>query len=167
MSEEACAKRFYRWGIPKPDRRATRVKGWDSSAVQQADRTACIGWGEMVRSGYKAKQHPNALPTPTRPRRSATAVLEDEFVELAEAWQRDTRYYSITSKKIAHPAYLRIIGMGMPVLPLVLQSLQEKPAHWFSALHAITNSDPAINASNPSEARDAWLAWGREHHYIT
>lgn len=166
MPEEPCAKRFYRWGARKLDRRTdlkADLKEWGTSARQQADRTGCIGWGEIARSGYKAKQHPTALPN--RPRRST--ALRDEFVTLAEAWQRDTRHYSITSKKIVHPAYLRIISMGMPVVPLVLRSLQENPAHWFSALHAITNSNPAVNATNPSEAREAWLAWGREHHYIT
>jgi hypothetical protein len=165
MPEDTCAKRFYRWGVSKPDRRSGSAKDWGASRPQQADRAACIGWGEMVRSGYKAKQHPHALPT--RPRRSPAEALREEFFELAATWQRDTRHYSITSKKIVHPAYLRIIGMGKPVVPLVLQSLQEKPAHWFSALRAITNSDPAFTASNPSEAREAWLAWGREHHYIT
>lgn len=158
MSEDSCTKRFYRWGPPAADRRQVRIKEW--GGVIQETHAGCIGWGELVRSTYQAK--PRSSPMP-RPRDLA---LKAEFASLAETWRRDTRHYSITSQKVVHPAYLRIIAMGQAAVPLILQSLQERPAHWFSALHAITNADPALNASNPSEARDAWLEWGRAQHFI-
>jgi hypothetical protein len=69
-------------------------------------------------------------------------------------------------KKITHPAYFRIVGMGKAVVPLLLEALRDQPAHWFTALRATTNVDPSPRDANPSEARDAWLRWGRANGWI-
>jgi hypothetical protein len=92
--------------------------------------------------------------------------LRLEFEALAEPWQRDTRHLSQISKKILHPAYFRIIGMGEPVIPLLLEALRDRPAHWFAALKATANLDPVTPGSNPSAAREAWLKWGRSKGLI-
>ncbi len=42
----------------------------------------------------------------------------------------------------ARPAYQEIIGLGPAVVPLVLRELEQRPAHWFSALRALTGADP-------------------------
>ena len=34
--------------------------------------------------------------------------------------------------------YQRIIGMGLPVVPLILEELEREPDQWFWALEAIT-----------------------------
>ncbi len=92
--------------------------------------------------------------------------LREEFTSLADRWQRDTRHLSIVSQKIIHPAYLQIIGMGQPVIPLILGALRDKPAHWFAALRALAKTDPAPEGSNPNAARQAWLNWGKRHGFI-
>lgn len=88
-------------------------------------------------------------------------ALREEFAGLANQWRSETQHLSLVSKKIAHPAYLRIIGMGKPVIPLLLEELRDRPAHWFVALKSTANVDPVPGGANPSQARDAWLAWGR------
>ena len=89
-----------------------------------------------------------------------------EFDALSKRWHKDTRHVSLISEKIIHPAYLRIIGMGEAAIPLLLAALRERPAHWFTALRAITNTDPASFSDSPSMARDAWINWGILEGYI-
>ena len=98
--------------------------------------------------------------------RAKTESIRPEFARLAEEWRMDTQHLSQISKKVLHPAYFRIMGMGEPVTPLLLEALRDRPAHWFAALRAITNIDPVSPGSNPSAARDAWLDWGRKHGLI-
>jgi hypothetical protein len=64
--------------------------------------------------------------------------------------------------------YQRIIGMGMPVVPLILEELEREPDQWFWALEAITEENPV-----PTEANGvvrlmakAWVDWGREQGYL-
>jgi hypothetical protein len=95
-----------------------------------------------------------------------TEKLRPEFNELANLWIQETRHLSLISKKIIHPAYFRIMGMGKPVLPLLLSALRDRPAHWFAALRAVANADPAPSDGNASQARQAWLEWARSHRYI-
>jgi hypothetical protein len=92
--------------------------------------------------------------------------LRSEFNTLSEQWRRDTQHLSLISKKVAHPGYLRIIGMGEAAVPLLLEALRNKPAHWFAALKAITNFDPVPTGSNPSAARELWINWGMEQGLI-
>jgi hypothetical protein len=56
--------------------------------------------------------------------------------------------------------------MGKPVVPLLLESLRDSPTHWFAALRATANVDPCAVDANPSQAREAWLSWGRALGYI-
>ena len=92
--------------------------------------------------------------------------LRAEFEELAEQWLCDTRHLSQVSKKITHPAFLRIIGMGEAAIPLILGALRDKPAHWFTALRATANTDPSQPDDTPSQARESWITWGISKGYI-
>jgi hypothetical protein len=98
--------------------------------------------------------------------RSQSERLRPEFEALAAQWRRDTQHLSQISKMVVHPCYLRIIGMGEPALPLLLEELRDRPAHWFVALQSIANTDPTPKGSSPAVARDLWLAWGRTQGYI-
>jgi hypothetical protein len=89
-----------------------------------------------------------------------------EFEALSKTWQHDIKYSSLVSKKLIHPAFLRIVGMGEPVIPLILEALRDRPTHWFAALRATANIDPVPLNANPSEARRIWLEWGRSKGYI-
>src|SRR5437667_12484653 len=50
-----------------------------------------------------------------------------EFTVLAEEWARATRHLSLVQKKIVHPAYFRIVGMGEAAVPLLLEALRDRP----------------------------------------
>jgi hypothetical protein len=65
---------------------------------------------------------------------------------------------------IRHPAYLEIIDLGEPVVPLLLDELQREPDFWFAALQKITGADPVpkTSAGKIKEMAKAWLDWGRD-----
>lgn len=60
-----------------------------------------------------------------------TVELETTFLQLTEQWQCETGMLSVVSKISMHPAYQRIIGMGQPVVPLIMRELEREPDHWF------------------------------------
>ncbi len=95
-----------------------------------------------------------------------SASLAQTFQELVDRWREETLFFSFDLQKAMHPDYQKIIGMGRPAIPLILNELKQRPGHWFWALNAITQEDPARGAESFQEAVDAWLTWGRERGYI-
>jgi hypothetical protein len=78
---------------------------------------------------------------------------------------------SITTKAIAHPSYLRIIGLardstGREIERLLLRELEAEPDHWFAALTAITGEDPVRPQDDFDETVEAWLKWGHNEGII-
>jgi hypothetical protein len=137
---------------------------------------ACDGWPYSVRSVYDHRKRVvkelkwlRRTRTQNRLASAASAKAEKlrvEFETLALQWRRETRHLSLVQKKITHPAYFRIVGMGGPVVPLLLEALRDRPAHWFAALRATANVDPCPPDANPAAARKAWLQWGRSQGLI-
>ncbi len=87
---------------------------------------------------------------------------ERVFHELAARWRDETRYSSSLREIVQHDAYQKIIGMGRAVLPLLLAELEKPdPAHWGSALSAITGAQPVPEeaAGRPDRIALAWLEW--------
>jgi len=97
---------------------------------------------------------------------TATHDLEVTFRRLADTWLDETGHFSVVRQMVAHPAYQQIVGLGTPVIPLILRELQREPAPWFSALRSLTAVDPTRPGSNFDQAREAWLRWGRERGYL-
>ncbi len=102
------------------------------------------------------------------PSKAPRALSADEaaFRALAAQWRAETQYLSSVSKMVRHPVYQRIIGMGLPTVPLILKDLQQTNDHWLVALHLITGEDPAPTAATFGEAVQAWLQWGRQKGYL-
>jgi hypothetical protein len=75
---------------------------------------------------------------------------------------------SSSTELVLNSAYQQIVGMGRSALPLILRSLSSQGGHWFWALKHISGEDPLSpeDAGNYEKNREAWLAWGREHHYL-
>lgn len=111
-------------------------------------------------------EYPNTKEIRVLATRVRADELRVEFEALTKKWLRETRHLSLVARKITHPAYLRIIGMGEAAIPLILEALRDKPAHWFVALRATTNLDPSHLDDSPLEARDAWIGWGIKEGYI-
>lgn len=97
---------------------------------------------------------------------SETSDIENTFRDLAKQWRSDTVMLSSVTKKVMHPAYQQIIGMGREALPFILRDLEHKRGHWLWALHAITREDPAQPDDNFDAAVEAWLEWGKVQGFI-
>lgn len=93
--------------------------------------------------------------------------LESTFLELAEEWRLGVAETSSYSEMVSHPAYLRIISLGVKAIPLIFRELQREPDHWFLALHILTGADPVRPESRARlrEMAEDWLGWGRLHGY--
>ena len=97
---------------------------------------------------------------------SSSGDLASRFQELAETWRRETGIMSFLERRLLHPAYQRIVGMGWPAVPLILAELERRPDHWIWALQAITGEEPAKGAASFPDAVKAWLEWGRKRGLI-
>ncbi len=93
--------------------------------------------------------------------------LEETFFQLAQQWRQETGMMSLVTKMVMHPAYQRIIGMGQPVVPLILRELEREPDHWFWALQSITGANPVEpeQRGRLTQMALAWIQWGKEHGY--
>lgn len=95
--------------------------------------------------------------------------FEVQFRTLRDEWVADIRYSSSGTEIVNHVAYLRIIAMGMAVVPLILQELRKRVDHWFWALFIITGHDPVPleDRGNLEKMRDAWLQWADSQTFST
>ena len=153
------------WGSPKRPQ-------WVSLSDHRARTLECEAWGKhtAMRVGRELILDAQWVPASavstrvTEPYllRLRSETVRQEFTQLAEQWRRETQHLSLISRKVAHPAYFRIVGMGEAVVPLLLEALRDRPAHWFAALRATANADPATSGASPSAMRAAWLKWGAE-----
>lgn len=91
---------------------------------------------------------------------------ERRFRRLVDQWRKETEHISSIAKASMHPAYQRIIGMGYDAIPYLLRELRQDPDHWFWALNAITEQDPAQSEDTFDGAVNAWLKWGRENGHL-
>lgn len=93
---------------------------------------------------------------------------EELFNLLVQEWKSETGMMSLTTQKVNHPAYQKIISMGQPVIPLILRELELESDHWFWALRAITNVNPVKpeQQGNMKRMAQAWLNWGKEQGYL-
>ena len=82
------------------------------------------------------------------------------FRRHADKWRDETMHLSSLSRRFLHPSYLRIISLGEPVLPFLLEELKDRPDHWLVALNAITEHDPAALGATFNDAVAAWIEWG-------
>lgn len=105
----------------------------------------------------------------TAPERLAERLLTAErFHRLAAEWKAQAGYLSDSRRMVMLRPYQAIIGMGLPVVPLILEDLRAEPHHWYWALEAITGEDPVpVNVDGDMRIiREAWLDWGRREGLI-
>ena len=93
--------------------------------------------------------------------------LDQKFANLAAQWRQETRHLSLMSDIVINMAYQKIIGMGTPVVELILQDLKRQPDHWFWALRSITGENPVEpnDRGRVGQMAEAWLEWGRQNGY--
>lgn len=100
-----------------------------------------------------------------RPLTQQSREFKEIFLRLVDQWRKERPAASSSiAEIIACPSYLRIIGMGPKVMPLIIEQMEREgddPDHWCAALEAVTGEDPV-----PEEAQgdnvgiaQAWIAW--------
>jgi hypothetical protein len=99
---------------------------------------------------------------------SSPTSIRERFQRLSAEWKEQSRYLSNTAQMAMLTPYQRIIGMGLPVVPLILEELQREPDQWFWALEAITEQDPVPPeaAGKVQRMAQAWIEWGQQQGYI-
>ena len=105
-----------------------------------------------------------ASPPQTQP----TTEMRDRFRRLAAEWKEQSRCLSNTAQMAMLRPYQRIIGMGWPAVPLILDELRRDPDQWFWALEAITEENPVPPeaAGQVRRSADAWVEWGRDRGLV-
>lgn len=115
-----------------------------------------------------SKDKPSSPASAEQAQSKRESNLEKKFHEWAAEWKRETGHLSVAGQIAKHPAYRRIIDMGEPAIPLILDDLREEPNHWFLALSAISNEAPEVAESDKGDMRaisEAWIQWGRDRGY--
>src|SRR5262249_7899620 len=79
------------------------------------------------------------------------------FRHLADEWYEETGGLSILSKRIAHPAYHKVMAMGRDALPFLFRELRDTPEYWFWALHCITRESPVRTGATFDQTVEDWL----------
>ena len=95
-------------------------------------------------------------------------ALEAQFNKLAAKWKEETGVFGTTYQKIINDAYLDIIALGKDVVPFILKDLENGPAHWHTALKALTKENPVPDEdlNKSKKIRESWLAWGRDNNFV-
>jgi hypothetical protein len=90
-----------------------------------------------------------------------------KFEEFATQVEEDCKHLSSPSQIAMHPSYQKIIGMGEPIIPLLIQKLDESPVMWFWALNAISEVNPVPKAhkGNIKLMIKDWKNWVNSKRY--
>ena len=89
-------------------------------------------------------------------RRAKFGLLADELQDAAGV-------VSSTRRLTRHPAYVGILALGQPAIPLLLERLKAgrvRPV-WMRLLASLTSFQPGAGADTVEEAAVAWIQWGK------
>jgi hypothetical protein len=88
-------------------------------------------------------------------------------LNLVSEWRRTRGHSSKIKDLVLNIAYQKIIGMGEPAIPYILEEFERQPEHWSWALSAITGEDPVPGHARGKlkETAEVWLQWGRDKGY--
>jgi hypothetical protein len=90
------------------------------------------------------------------------------FTQLCTLWKEETSFSSSLTEICSNMNYLKIIGIGFPAIPLILDDLAKTFAPWFIALEAISRENPVPPEieGNFEEMAKLWLLWGQSKKII-
>ncbi|GAA3809350.1 hypothetical protein GCM10023083_50120 [Streptomyces phyllanthi] len=93
--------------------------------------------------------------------------VQSRFRKHFDEWYSETEFVSSVAESVMHPAFQRIIGLGLQGIPLVLNQLMATGAsEWFWALSSIVGEDVAEGCDDTREAAAKWLSWGESMGYV-
>jgi hypothetical protein len=113
------------------------------------------------------RQPTRQAPVPLMERREAAMELRAEFDALADEWERHRQkiwYSSNIRDYLDHPAVRKLVGLGRPAIPLIIERYKKDQLPWGFVLQEITGvkiiEDP--NRFNPDEVKRRWVEWWEE-----
>jgi hypothetical protein len=141
---------------------------WDVELGRIVDRVRSKEVPQTGPTFVKLRTTPVARkePNPVQPYPYSSDEVQEIFEPLAERWEVETEFLSMTPQITGHPAYFEIVGLGPPAVPLILERLKKSTRLWFQALVAMTRENPAATAESHSAAAAAWLEWGRSRGLV-
>ncbi|MHC5538452.1 hypothetical protein ACYOEI_09505 [Singulisphaera rosea] len=95
-------------------------------------------------------------------------IMAERFRRHAAEWKQESHHLSNPVQIAMLKPYQRIIGMGPPVVPMILEELSREPNQWFWALEAITAQNP-VPPEVLGEVRlmaEAWIQWGERQDVL-
>lgn len=95
-----------------------------------------------------------------------TPEEQERFDNLYKRWHEETVFHSSVRVIMEHQCFQEIVGMGERAIPLILDKLQQKPGHIFTALRLITKQEVVPPGSNINGAIEAWIEWGKQEGYV-
>ena len=104
--------------------------------------------------------------------RPATAVARPDtepvrrFRRLAEQWENEGGGRSISKQIMDCPAFRALVAMGEPIVPLILDEMEQSHLLWHLALQEITGERPIHTGARGDMAAvyAAWREWGRRRY---
>jgi hypothetical protein len=96
---------------------------------------------------------------------------EQEFETLADAHRKETGFLSNIRTICMKHSYQTIIGLGKPVIPLMLNDLKKRmDAHWNWALFFLSGRTiiefDEKDAGKVRKMSEAWIKWGEKECII-
>jgi hypothetical protein len=162
MAEQALAN----WSFATPRANQLRLIFW-VSAIEQPVSTS---WSKQFLKEFQLRlfdsHFPPAVFDGVRTEIIRDANIEFSFKDLAKRWRDETINLSFSHQRTEHEAYKKIIALGWPVVPFILDDLRKRPSLWFDALTAITGDDPILD--HPETYGDVkamsqcWIDWGKQ-----
>ncbi|MYF91187.1 MAG: hypothetical protein F4184_03340 [Gemmatimonadetes bacterium] len=139
------------------DEAVAEAMGWDAAELK---RLRLLLHREPHVRGLGYGQHADEV--------EVDPALRERFTKLADRWYMETCLMSNSDRATAHPDHMEIISMGEPVVPLILERMQDGRGHWDFALGKITGANPVKRADwgNIAAIHASWLEWGEANGYI-
>src|ERR1700686_1153338 len=129
-----CPKDFFEWKPVVNDARTDSDSIWGDKIIS-TPRERCIDWSHRTKKQYESARR--ALRAYRwYHRRRETDIVERLFRQEAERWKEDTQHWSSVTRMLAHPSYLRIVGLvklshEKKLERLLLEELEAEPDYWF------------------------------------
>ena len=138
------------------DEAVAEAMGWDATDLK---RLRLLLHREPHVRGLGYGQHADEV--------EVDPAVRERFTELADRWYMETCLMSNSERAAAHPDHMEIISMGEPVVPLILERMQDGRGHWDYALGNITGANPVKRADwgNIAAIHASWLEWGEANGY--
>ena len=162
MAEQALAN----WSFATPQANQLRLIFW-VSAIEQPISTI---WSKQFVKDFPLRlvdgQFPPVVFDSMSPEIIRDVKIEFIFRNLAKRWREETINLSFSHQRTEHEAYKKIIALGWPVVPFILDDLRQRPSLWFDALTAITGDDPILGHpeihGDVKAMSQCWIDWGEQ-----